>query len=113
MEGGVATQRKTTVRSFTRGVHHLALCTDDMKKTSEFYTRVLGMQVLCAGVNDCYGTSNNKLYQIGGQVFYRLKTDWFGIATLHLLRSTNTRSDKLEDPAIIGATGFVRIAKRF
>ena len=29
--------------SFARGVHHLALCTDDIKKTTEFYTRVLGM----------------------------------------------------------------------
>lgn len=62
---------------------------------------------------DCFGTSSNNLYQIGGQVFYRLKRDWFGIATLHLLRMTNVRSDKLEDPAVMGVTGFVRIAKRF
>lgn len=32
----------------TRGVHHLALCTDDMKKTTEFYSRVLGMPLVHA-----------------------------------------------------------------
>ncbi len=34
--------------SFARGVHHLALCTDDIKKTTEFYTRVLGMPLIHA-----------------------------------------------------------------
>ena len=28
----------------TRGVHHLALCTDDMKATIDFYVEVLGMR---------------------------------------------------------------------
>lgn len=32
----------------TRGVHHLALNTDDMKTTIEFYTRVLGMPLMHA-----------------------------------------------------------------
>ena len=29
-----------------RGVHHLALNTDDMRMTIDFYTRVLGMKLL-------------------------------------------------------------------
>jgi hypothetical protein len=62
---------------------------------------------------DCYGTSNNSLISLGGQLFYRLKTDWFGIGTLHVLRITNKRSDGVEDPTILGVTGFIRIAKRF
>ena len=33
---------------FTRGVHHLALCTDDMKLTVDFYSRVLGMPLVHA-----------------------------------------------------------------
>ena len=32
----------------TRGIHHLALCTDDMKATTEFYTRILGMPLVHA-----------------------------------------------------------------
>lgn len=34
--------------AFTRGVHHLALTTDDMKATTEFYVRVLGMPLVHA-----------------------------------------------------------------
>ncbi len=34
--------------SQTRGVHHLALCTDDIKTTTEFYVRVLGMPLVHA-----------------------------------------------------------------
>ena len=32
----------------TRGVHHLALCTDDMKATIDFYVDVLGMPLVHA-----------------------------------------------------------------
>ncbi len=38
----------TLVGPPTRGIHHLALCTDDMKATAEFYTRVLGMPLVHA-----------------------------------------------------------------
>ena len=31
-----------------RGVHHLALCTDDMKKTVDFYVGVLGLPLVHA-----------------------------------------------------------------
>src|SRR5689334_13803879 len=32
----------------TRGVHHLALCTDDLKATIDFYVEVLGMPLVHA-----------------------------------------------------------------
>ena len=32
-----------------RGIHHLALNTDDMKKTCEFYVEVLGMPLVHTG----------------------------------------------------------------
>jgi catechol 2,3-dioxygenase-like lactoylglutathione lyase family enzyme len=35
-------------RPLSRGVHHLALNTDDMKMTLDFYTRVLGMPLVHA-----------------------------------------------------------------
>lgn len=35
-------------QAFTRGVHHLALTTDDMKATVEFYVRILGMPLVHA-----------------------------------------------------------------
>jgi len=36
------------MKTFTRGVHHLALCTDDMRKTVDFYVEVLGMPLVHA-----------------------------------------------------------------
>ena len=36
------------ISSFTRGVHHLALTTDDMKKTIDFYVDILGMPLIHA-----------------------------------------------------------------
>ena len=36
------------LRPASRGIHHLALNTDDMKATVDFYTRVLGMPLVHA-----------------------------------------------------------------
>jgi catechol 2,3-dioxygenase-like lactoylglutathione lyase family enzyme len=43
-----ARTRSTPASPLTRGVHHLALNTDDMKKTIEFYVDVLGMPLVHA-----------------------------------------------------------------
>jgi catechol 2,3-dioxygenase-like lactoylglutathione lyase family enzyme len=42
------TKTLTRTKAFTRGVHHLALNTDDMKKTIDFYADVLGMPLVHA-----------------------------------------------------------------
>jgi hypothetical protein len=74
----------------------------------------LGGNINClAMVENCYGASNNTVLALGGQMFYRIKTDWFGIGTLHVMRIGNKRSDGVVDPTVTGITGFVRIAKRF
>ena len=64
-------------------------------------------------VVDCYGHSNNTILAATGQLFYRIADDWFGIGNLSVMRITNKRSDGVEDPAVLGFTGFVRVAKRF
>ncbi|HEY5944998.1 MAG TPA: hypothetical protein VIV40_05875 [Kofleriaceae bacterium] len=71
------------------------------------------MTLACTSPADCYGSSNNTVISLGGQLFYRIKTDWFGIGTLHVMQISNKRSDQLVDPKVLGITGFVRIAKRF
>src|SRR3546814_5691669 len=44
----------------TRGVHHLALCTDDMKATIELYTDIVGMPLVHAmKVHEGLGTGHN------------------------------------------------------
>src|SRR5271165_6442053 len=40
--------RRPLLSPTTRGVHHLALCTDDMKATIDFYVEVLGMPLVHA-----------------------------------------------------------------
>ena len=80
MEGGVAGKRATEVRSFTRGVHHLALCTDDMKKTAEFYTRVLGMPLVHAmtvppGLGTGPGNRGNPPYEEIRHYFFDMGND--------------------------------------
>jgi catechol 2,3-dioxygenase-like lactoylglutathione lyase family enzyme len=44
----VAREVKTTQEVVCRGVHHLALTTEDMKMTIDFYTSVLGMPLVHA-----------------------------------------------------------------
>ena len=41
-------RRKETNQAATRGVHHLALTTEDMRTTVDFYTRVVGMPLVHA-----------------------------------------------------------------
>ncbi len=80
---------------------------------SKVVDSTIGQNLTCTMASDCYGTSNNTIISAGGQLFYRLKEDWFGIGTLHVMRINNKRSDALVDPTVTGITGFVRIAKRF
>jgi catechol 2,3-dioxygenase-like lactoylglutathione lyase family enzyme len=66
--------------SFSRGVHHLALCTDDIKKTTEFYTRVLGMPLIHAlkvppGLGTGTGNRGNPPYEEIRHYFFDMGND--------------------------------------
>lgn len=66
--------------SFARGVHHLALCTDDMKVTTEFYTRVLGMPLIHAlkvppGLGTGAGNRGNPPYEEIRHYFFDMGND--------------------------------------
>ena len=51
---------------------------------------------------------------VGGDLYYRLNEDWFGIAMLSVERNTTRLAGAMaDDPAITGLTGFLRIAYRF
>ncbi|MGA8227013.1 MAG: VOC family protein [Xanthobacteraceae bacterium] len=68
------------VSSFARGVHHLALCTDDIKKTTEFYTRVLGMPLVHAlkvppGLGTGKGNRGNPPYEEIRHYFFDMGND--------------------------------------
>ena len=72
----------------------------------------------CATLNTCYGASTGAILSAGGNLYYRLNRDWFGIGSLFLSRQTLTyyRGEPAvpaNDPTVTGATGFVRAAYRF
>ena len=63
-----------------RGVHHLALNTDDMKKTVDFYTRVLGMPLIHAmrvpaGLGTGAGNRGNPPFENLRHYFFDLGND--------------------------------------
>ncbi len=66
--------------SLTRGVHHLALNTDDMKKTIEFYVDILGMPLIHAmkvppGVGIGAGNRGNPPYEEIRHYFFDMGND--------------------------------------
>ncbi len=48
MRINIGAMNNSPAKPLSRGVHHLALNTDDMKMTMDFYTRVLGMPLVHA-----------------------------------------------------------------
>ena len=67
---------KTTLR----GVHHLALCTDDMKATVEFYVDVLGLPLVHAmkvppGLGTGPANRGNPPYEAIRHYFFDMGTD--------------------------------------
>jgi catechol 2,3-dioxygenase-like lactoylglutathione lyase family enzyme len=67
-------------RPLPRGVHHLALCTDDMKKTVDFYVDVLGMPLVHAmrvppGLGTGSGNRGNPPYEEIRHYFFDMGND--------------------------------------
>jgi len=68
----------------------------------------------CADVNHCYGSANTTIIAVGGELYYRLKADWYTVATLSLGHNTTKAAAAMAtDPAVNSLTGFFRIAYRF
>ncbi len=66
--------------STTRGVHHLALCTDDMKMTIDFYVDVVGMPLVHAmkvpaGLGTGAGNRGNPPYENLRHYFFDMGND--------------------------------------
>jgi catechol 2,3-dioxygenase-like lactoylglutathione lyase family enzyme len=68
------------VTPILRGVHHLALCTDDMKATIDFYVDVLGMPLVHAmkvppGLGTGPGNRGNPPYERVRHYFFDMGND--------------------------------------
>jgi len=71
---------RKTVSSTTRGVHHLALNTEDMRTTVDFYTRIVGMPLVHAmkvpaGLGTGPGNRGNPPYEIIRHYFFDMGND--------------------------------------
>jgi hypothetical protein len=72
-------------------------------------------------VSNCYGSSKGSILSAGGTIYYRINTDWMVVGSLYLThQSLESIGNAVvppvtytSDPAIIGITGFGRIAYRF
>ena len=67
-------------RAATRGVHHLALTTEDMRTTVDFYTRVVGMPLVHAmkvppGIGTGPGNRGNPPYEELRHYFFDMGND--------------------------------------
>jgi catechol 2,3-dioxygenase-like lactoylglutathione lyase family enzyme len=72
--------RHASVAPVPRGVHHLVLCTDDMKKTIDFYVDVLGMPLIHAmkvppGLGTGPGNRGNPPYENLRHYFFDMGND--------------------------------------
>src|SRR6201993_1688426 len=70
----------------TRGVHHLALCTDDMKATIDFYVDVLGMSLVHAmkvppGLGTGPGNRGNPPYERVRHYFFDMGNDSLSLSS--------------------------------
>ena len=72
--------------------------------------------ITCADLTTCYGASTGSILSLGGNLYYRINHDWFGLVSLFLSRQGIVHTDGMTqttDPTITGLTGFFRIAYRF
>ena len=75
-----------------------------------------GMTCAGATIPSCFGAAQSSILSVGGNLYYRFNRDWFAMGPLFLNRTAVTHVDMAAstvDPAVIGLTGFVRIARRF
>ena len=64
----------------------------------------------------CFGASSTKVLSGGGQVYYRIKKDIFGIGNVYVSQMSLDRKDgmvTIADPKLTSITGFLRVAYRY
>ncbi|HTR55787.1 MAG TPA: hypothetical protein VMJ10_34155 [Kofleriaceae bacterium] len=71
------------------------------------------MTTMCTSATTCFGSSSGTIISAGGTLYYRFNRDWLGIANLYVTQTALTPTGGQADPAILGLTGFARVAYRF
>lgn len=102
--------------SVTRGVHHLALTTEDMKATTEFLVRVVGMPLVHAmtvppGVGVGPGNRGNPPYEEIRHYFFDMGNDSL-LAYFEIPRNEKKQSDR-DDIGGMQHVAFTVTVERF
>lgn len=72
--------------------------------------------VACGDVLTCFGAAKSNILSVGGNLYYRINRDWFALGSLFINRTSITHVDmagSVDDPAIVGLSGYARVAYRF
>jgi|SRR5579871_4239685 len=90
--------RTSAARPLTRGVHHLALTTEDMKATADFYVDVLGMPLIHAmkvppGLGTGPGNRGNPPFENLRHYFFDMGGDSV-VAFFEIPRGAKDKSDR-------------------
>jgi hypothetical protein len=64
-------------------------------------------------LSTCFGYTNGNVISVGGNVFYRLNRDWLGIVNAYITDTSLKEAGMQSDPAVVGLSGYLRIAYRF
>ena len=73
-----------------------------------------GTVCTAADLNSCYGATNGTVISAGGSLYYRLNRDWFLIGQAYVSQTTlKQATGMMDDSAILGLSGYFRIAYRF
>ncbi|MBA3540443.1 MAG: hypothetical protein H0T79_12605 [Deltaproteobacteria bacterium] len=79
-------------------------------------TKDIGAGATCVSIDTCFGSTTNTILSVGGNLYYRINRNWFGLASAALSRQATQVLQggvTVTDPGIVGFTGFGRIAYRF
>jgi hypothetical protein len=71
---------------------------------------------MCIDISTCFGASQTTILSLGGNLYYRFNRDWFAMGSLFVNRTSITEVQmamSTNDPAVLGLSGFLRIAYRF
>lgn len=76
-------------------------------------TKDSGTTMSCGAVPTCFGQSTARVISGGGTLYYRLNREWLAIAQAFVSHTVIASGMLAADPAILGLTGYARIAYRF
>jgi hypothetical protein len=114
--GGAAYQRSEVLAARVFAARELKSGRGEWEAEASYSTSkdTTGAGTACAitAIDQCFGSANSTIVSAGGNLYYRINNDWFVLGNLFVSRYA-IKNVQQADPAILGLTGFARVAYRF